>query len=179
MGGLIASDVKFSDALNLIPQIKPVPGRMQRLGGGQQSLVLVDYAHTPDALEKTLAAARELVTAGNLICVFGCGGNRDKGKRPIMGEIAARLSDQVILTSDNPRDEDPQVILAEIRAGMDRDCRIIPERADAIEQAITQAGSGDVILIAGKGHENYQEIRNIRTPFSDLNVAARALGEKP
>ena len=179
LGGLIASDVKFSDALNLIPQIKPVPGRMQRLGGGQQSLVLVDYAHTPDALEKTLAAARELVTAGNLICVFGCGGNRDKGKRPIMGEIAARLSDQVILTSDNPRDEDPQVILAEIRAGMDRDCRIIPERADAIEQAITQAGSGDVILIAGKGHENYQEIRNIRTPFSDLNVAARALGEKP
>ncbi len=178
LGGLVASDVQFSDALKLIAKIKPVPGRMQRLGGGNQPLILVDYAHTPDALEKTLTAARELATQGNLICVFGCGGNRDKGKRPVMGEIAERLADRVILTSDNPRDEDPQTILTEIRAGISGDCRIIPERGDAIFQAITQARAGDVILIAGKGHENYQEIRSVRKPFSDLDMAARALGEK-
>ena len=178
LGGLIASDVDFNHALNLIAQIKPVPGRMQRLGGGNLPLVLIDYAHAPDALEKTLTAARELVTQGNFICVFGCGGNRDKGKRPLMGEIAERLADQLILTSDNPRDEDPQTILAEIRAGMHRDCQIIPDRALAIVQAVTQAKAGDVILVAGKGHENYQEIRSVRTPFSDLDVAARALGEK-
>ena len=150
---------------------------MQRLGGGQQPLILVDYAHTPDALEKTLIAAREILAAGKLICVFGCGGNRDKGKRPAMGEIAERLADQVILTSDNPRDEEPQVILDEIRAGMVRDCQIVPERAAAIEQAVAQTRAGDVILIAGKGHENYQEFRGIRTPFSDLDVAARVLGD--
>ncbi len=150
---------------------------MQRLGGGQQPLILVDYAHTPDALEKTLIAARELVAAGKLICVFGCGGNRDKGKRAVMGEIAERLADQVILTSDNPRDEDPHVILDEIRAGMVRDCQIVPDRNAAIAQAVAQARAGDVILIAGKGHENYQECRGIRTPFSDLDVAARVLGE--
>ncbi len=178
LGGLVASDIPFSDALKLITQIKSVPGRMQRLGGGSQPLILVDYAHTPDALEKTLTAARELVTRGNLICIFGCGGNRDKGKRPVMGEIAERLADQVILTNDNPRDEDPQTILTEIRAGISNDCRIVPERGDAIFQAITQARAGDVILIAGKGHENYQEIHGVRKPFSDLDVAARALGEK-
>lgn len=176
LGGLIASNVEFDVALEQIAHLKPVPGRMQRLGGGQQPLILVDYAHTPDALEKTLIAARELAAAGKLVCVFGCGGNRDKGKRPAMGEIAERLADRVILTSDNPRDEDPQVILDEIRAGMARDCQIVPERAAAIDQAVAQARSGDVILIAGKGHENYQEFRGIRTPFSDLDVAARALG---
>ena len=177
LGGLIACEVEFGDALNLIAKINPVPGRMQRIGGGQRPLVLVDYAHTPDALEKTLIAARELVTTGNLICVFGCGGNRDKGKRPVMGEIAERLADLVILTSDNPRDEDAQIILAEIRAGMARDCKIIPDRAAAIIQAIAQAQAGAVILIAGKGHENYQEIRSVRIPFSDLDVAARGLGD--
>ena len=177
LGGLIASDVEFDVALEQIAQLKPVAGRMQRLGGGHQPLILVDYAHTPDALEKTLITARELVAAGKLICVFGCGGNRDKGKRPVMGEIAERLADQVILTSDNPRDEDPYVILDEIRAGMVRDCQIVPDRHAAIAQAVAQARAGDVILIAGKGHENYQECRGIRTPFSDLDVAARVLGE--
>ncbi len=177
LGGLIASDVEFSVALEQIAQLKPLAGRMQRLGGGHQPLILVDYAHTPDALEKTLIAARELVTAGKLICVFGCGGNRDKGKRPVMGEIAERLADQVILTSDNPRDEDPHVILDEIRAGMVRDCQIVPDRNAAIAQAVAQARAGEVILIAGKGHENYQEFRGIRTPFSDLDVASRVLGE--
>ena len=177
LGGLIASDVEFEVAAERMAHLKPVPGRMQRLGGGQQPLILVDYAHTPDALEKTLIAARELVAAGKLVCVFGCGGNRDKGKRPAMGEIAERLADQVILTSDNPRDEEPQVILEEIRAGMIRDCQIVPDRAAAIAQAVAQAQAGDVILIAGKGHENYQEFRGIRTPFSDLDVAARVLGD--
>ena len=177
LGGLIASGVDFKNALALLATITPVPGRMQQLGGATQPLILIDYAHTPDALEKTLAAARELVASGKLICVFGCGGNRDKGKRPVMGEIAERRADQVILTSDNPRDEDPQAILSEIRAGMTRSCQIIPDRAAAIAQAITQARAGDVILIAGKGHENYQEIRSVRTPFSDIIVAAQALGE--
>ncbi len=178
LGGLIASGIDFNKALTRLATITPVPGRMQQLGGGTQPLILIDYAHTPDALEKTLTAARELVASGKLICAFGCGGNRDKGKRPVMGEIAERLADQVILTSDNPRDEDPQEILSEIRAGMARSCQIIPDRNAAIAQAITQAQAGDVILIAGKGHENYQEIRSVRTPFSDLDVAARALGEK-
>ena len=178
LGGLIASEIEFSTAINLIANVKPVQGRMQRLGGGKQPLILIDYAHTPDALEKTLVAARELVSGGKLICVFGCGGNRDKGKRPVMGEIAERLADRVILTSDNPRDEEPLTILKEIHAGMQRESQIVADRADAITQTVKQAESGDVILIAGKGHENYQEIRSVRTPFSDLEVAARALGEK-
>ena len=176
MGGLIASDVSFDAATKLVGNIRPVPGRMQRLGGGQQPLVLIDYAHTPDALEKALIAARELVSDGQLVCIFGCGGNRDKGKRPVMGEISQRLADRVVLTSDNPRDEDPQTILNDIRAGMSRDCEIVSDRGNAIAHAISGAQVGDVILIAGKGHENYQEIRNVRTPFSDHDVAARALG---
>ena len=176
LGGLIASGIEFSNAVALVASIKPVPGRMQRLGGGAQPLVLVDYAHTPDALEKTLIAARELATNGALICVFGCGGNRDKGKRPVMGEIAERLADRVILTSDNPRDEDPQTILAEIRAGMKGDCQIFPDRGEAIVQAIRQSRCGDVILLAGKGHENYQESGGVRTTFSDIDVATSALG---
>ena len=179
LGGLIASEVDFASALKLLATITPVPGRMQQLGGAQQPLILIDYAHTPDALEKTLTAARELAPSGRLICVFGCGGNRDKGKRPVMGEIAARLADQVILTSDNPRDEDTQSILDDIRAGIAGNCQIIPDRAAAIAQSITQAQAGDVILIAGKGHENYQEIRSVRVPFSDLEVAVQALGETP
>ncbi len=176
LGGLIASNIPFETAVELIKNILPVSGRMQRLGGGQRPLVLIDYAHTPDALEKALIAARELAINGQLICVFGCGGNRDKGKRPVMGEIAQRLSDRVILTSDNPRDEDAQIILNEIRAGMKLDCEIVLDRAYAIAQSISVARPGDVILIAGKGHENYQEIRNVRMPFSDHDVAASALG---
>ena len=176
LGGLIASDIPFETAIKLIEKMRPVPGRMQRLGGGQRPLVLIDYAHTPDALEKTLVAARELAINGRLICVFGCGGNRDKGKRPVMGEIAQRLADRVILTSDNPRDEYPQTILDEIRAGMKRDCEIVLDRAAAIALSVNAAQPGDVILIAGKGHENYQEIRNVRTPFSDYDVATTTLG---
>jgi UDP-N-acetylmuramoyl-L-alanyl-D-glutamate--2,6-diaminopimelate ligase len=178
LGALFASEIDFAAALNAIGDIRPVAGRMQRLGGGDRALVLVDYAHTPDALEKTLGAAREMVAAsGQLICVFGCGGNRDAGKRPIMGAIAERLADRVILTSDNPRDEDPRSIIGEIRDGMARECQIVPDRNGAIVQSIVQSKAGDVILIAGKGHENYQEIRGVRLPFRDTEVAARALGE--
>ena len=179
LGGLIASDVTLSVAVECIQLITPVAGRMQQIGGHGQPLVLVDYAHTPDALEKTLLAARELTTAnGKLLCVFGCGGNRDSGKRPLMGEIAQRLADQVVLTSDNPRDEDPQQILDDIRAGMNRDGLMLPDREQAIRQVVLGARASDVILIAGKGHEPYQEVRGVRTPFSDIDVATRALGEK-
>ena len=177
LGGLLASDIAFSAALKAIACIRPVPGRMQRLGGGDLPLVLVDYAHTPDALEKTLVAARELVARdGRLVCVFGCGGNRDPGKRPIMGAIAERLADRVILTSDNPRNEDPLSILNDIHGGMSHACQIVPDRDAAIAQAINQSKAGDVILIAGKGHENYQEIRAVRLPFSDIEVAKQVLG---
>ena len=180
LGGLLASEVAFKTAVKAIAAIQPVPGRMQQLGGGALPLVLVDYAHTPDALEKTLNAVRELVVGkGRLVCVFGCGGNRDAGKRPIMGAIAERLADRVILTSDNPRDEDPRAILNNIRGGMSRDCQIVPDRDAAIAQAIGQSKSGDVILIAGKGHENYQEVRSARLPFSDIEVARQALGVQP
>ena len=180
LGGLLASDISFAAAVKAIAGITPVPGRMQRLGGGDLPLVLIDYAHTPDALEKTLGAARELVAAaGRLVCVFGCGGNRDPGKRPMMGAIAERLADRVILTSDNPRDEDPRSILNDIRNGMSRDCQIVPDRDAAIAQSIGQSNPGDVILIAGKGHENYQEIRAVRLPFSDIEVARQALGVQP
>lgn len=180
LGGLLASDISFTAAVQAIAAIQPVPGRMQQLGGGDLPLVLIDYAHTPDALEKTLGAARELVVAtGRLVCVFGCGGNRDPGKRPMMGAIAERLADRVILTSDNPRDEDPRSILNDIRGGMSRDCQIVPDRDAAIAQSIGQSKPGDVILIAGKGHENYQEVRSVRLPFSDIEVARQALGVQP
>ncbi len=180
LGGLLASDIGFASAVKAIAGIQPLPGRMQRLGGGDLPLVLVDYAHTPDALEKTLGAARELVAGnGRLVCVFGCGGNRDPGKRPMMGAIAERLADRVILTSDNPRDEDPRSILNDIRGGMTRDCQIVPDRDAAIAQSISQSNAGDVILIAGKGHENYQEIRAVRLPFSDVEVTKQALGVQP
>jgi UDP-N-acetylmuramoyl-L-alanyl-D-glutamate--2,6-diaminopimelate ligase len=179
LGGLLASNIGFAAAVKAIAGIQPVPGRMQQLGGGELALLLVDYAHSPDALEKTLIAARELVAVdGKLVCVFGCGGNRDAGKRPMMGAIAERLADSVILTSDNPRDEDPLLVLNDIRRGMLGDCQIVPDRHAAILQSIAQSKSGDVILIAGKGHEDYQEIRGVRFPFSDIAVARRALGDQ-
>ena len=179
LGGLMASELTFPEALERIKYIKPVPGRMQQVGGGTKPLVLIDYAHTPDALEKTLLAAREITpSGGKLYCVFGCGGNRDSGKRPLMGQVAQRLADQVVLTSDNPRDEDPQQILSDIRAGMTMDCVMLADREQAIHSAISAATTRDVILVAGKGHEPYQEANGIRTPFSDIDVVNHALGEK-
>ena len=153
---------------------------MQRLGGDDAPLVVVDYAHTPDALEKALTALRPAVRPGrSLAVVFGCGGDRDKGKRPLMGRIAATLADRVVVTSDNPRSEPPQAIAQAIAEGIhesgNRRYRVELDRAAAIRLALSDAQPGDVVLIAGKGHEPYQEIAGLRLPFSDVAVARRAL----
>ena len=152
-----------------------VPGRFESVEAGQPFAVLVDYAHKPDALEKVLTAARGL-TAGRLICVFGCGGDRDRGKRPLMGKLAEDLSDAVIVTSDNPRTEDPDTIIAEILTGTTKGvAEVIPDRRKAIYRAMEVARGSDVVLIAGKGDESYQEIGTARIHFDDRQVAREAL----
>lgn len=159
--------------------LDPVPGRMSRLGGdGVKPLVVVDYAHTPDALDKALSTLREHAEA-RLIVVFGCGGERDAGKRPQMGGLAEKLADVVIVTDDNPRREDGDAIVADIRRGFMRPDAVHVERdrARAIAQAIRMASASDVVLIAGKGHEPYQEIDGVKHPFDDLKVAAAVLKE--
>ena len=158
----------------------PVPGRFEAIDGGQHFTVLVDYAHKPDALEQALRAARELVAAGRrLLVVFGCGGDRDVAKRPLMGEVATRLADDVILTSDNPRSEDPEAIIEDIRAGIPSGAGVTvavePDRGRAIGQALAEAGPGDVVVIAGKGHETTQTIGDTVRPFDDREVARAAL----
>jgi UDP-N-acetylmuramoyl-L-alanyl-D-glutamate--2,6-diaminopimelate ligase len=153
-----------------------VPGRFERVEAGQDFAVLVDYAHTPDSLENVLAAARAL-TEGRVHVVFGCGGDRDRGKRPLMGEIAVRLADRVIVTSDNPRSEDPEAIIDEILVGTGPGVDHDVDRRAAIIQAIADARSGDVVVIAGKGHEQGQEFEAGRKiPFDDVAVAREALG---
>lgn len=149
-------------------QLRPATGRMELLAQAGHAPVLLDYAHTPDALEQLLRAARPHCK-GKLYCVFGCGGDRDQGKRPLMGAVADRLADVIVLTDDNPRHEDPQHILAAIRAGIraERALRIEPDRAAAIQHALAAAGTEDLVVIAGKGHETYQEIGDERRPFSD------------
>ncbi len=162
-----------------LERLDPVPGRMNRLGGDAHvPLVVVDYAHTPDALEQALASLREH-TGGRLICVFGCGGERDAGKRPQMAAIAQRLADAVIVTDDNPRGEDGDAIVADILAGIEdaRAVEVERDRARAIARAIVQARPGDAVLIAGKGHEVYQEIAGVKHPFDDRQAARQALGE--
>jgi UDP-N-acetylmuramoyl-L-alanyl-D-glutamate--2,6-diaminopimelate ligase len=173
---LLACDVGLNDAVAALGRLTAVPGRMQRVGGGRRPLAVIDYAHSPDALENVLSALREL-TAGQLWCVFGCGGDRDRGKRPLMGAAASRLADRVIVTSDNPRSENPRAIIGEIRRGVRGDCTVEPDRRRAITAALHGARRGDIVLIAGKGHEPYQEIRGVRHPFSDLRVAREALRE--
>ncbi|HEY2936416.1 MAG TPA: UDP-N-acetylmuramoyl-L-alanyl-D-glutamate--2,6-diaminopimelate ligase [Gaiellaceae bacterium] len=160
-----------------VESLRGVPGRFEAVDEGQPFSVLVDYAHKPDALEKVLRTARELTT-GRLVCVFGCGGDRDRGKRPLMGRVASRLADRVIVTSDNPRGEDPQAIIDEILAGAPR-ADVEPDRAAAIELALTGAREGDVVVIAGKGHELGQEIGGRVTPFDDRAVAADVLRRLP
>jgi len=173
--------VALPAALEAVARLAPVPGRLQRLGGGALPLVVVDYAHTPDALEKALAAVRPVVAAGHrLLCVFGCGGERDTGKRPIMGEAAARLADHVIVTSDNPRGEDAQAIIGQVLAGIPGGrAEAIADRQVAIFTAIHQAKPGDAVLVAGKGHETYQEIGGVRHPFNDAEAALAALEARP
>ena len=152
-----------------------VPGRFEPVDEGQGFAVLVDYAHTPDSLENVLAAARTL-TEGRVHVVFGCGGDRDRGKRPLMGEIATRLADRVIVTSDNPRSEDPEAIVAEILEGAGGDVRAQVDRRSAIAEAIAGAAAGDVVVIAGKGHEQGQEFTGgHKIPFDDVSVAREVL----
>jgi UDP-N-acetylmuramoyl-L-alanyl-D-glutamate--2,6-diaminopimelate ligase len=194
---LLASEMSLDDAVNALQRVKAVPGRTERYGGGRRPLVVVDYAHTPDALEKVLTAMRELLGPGvqgseskgrkrpagtqpatsnpKLICVFGCGGDRDRGKRPLMGGVASRLADHVIITSDNPRSEDPFAIIVDVLEGVEAECAVVPDRARAIRQAVAAARRGDIVLIAGKGHELYQEIGGTRRPFSDAGAAQAAL----
>lgn len=163
-------------------KVEAVPGRFERVDAGQEFLVVVDYAHTPDALERVLGTARKL-TSGRLGVVFGCGGDRDRGKRPLMGEIAARLADRVWITSDNPRSEDPLSIIDEIAQGVWAVCRpetrcvIISDRHTAIREALTWARPKDSVVIAGKGHETYQIIGSDVLPFDDRAVAREILEE--
>ncbi len=185
LGALLDTGIPLDAALAQIAKLEPVNGRMQRLGGRPQNdepLVVIDYAHTPDALDKTLAALRPIAEArgGQLICMFGCGGDRDATKRPLMGAIAEKLADQVVITSDNPRSEDPQSIIEQIAAGM-RDAtraRRIEDRASAILQAIRAAAREDVVVLAGKGHEATQEIMGKKRAFSDQDHARLALAAR-
>jgi UDP-N-acetylmuramoyl-L-alanyl-D-glutamate--2,6-diaminopimelate ligase len=173
---LLASGFSFEQAVSVLRELTPPEGRMQTLGGIGEPLVIVDYAHTPDALEQVLYSLQATASSrnGRLVCVFGCGGDRDPGKRPLMGEVAARLAHQVVITSDNPRSEDPAAIVARIAEGAPHATCIV-DRAEAIRQSVQAAGSDDVVLIAGKGHENYQEIAGVRHPFSDSEHATAAL----
>ena len=177
IGTLLAADKSLAEIAAILHHVAPPPGRMQTLGGGTQPLVVVDYAHTPDALEKALGALRDTVKArgGKLICVFGCGGDRDRGKRPQMGAVAERLAERVIVSSDNPRHENPMTIIANILAGMKSKPQVEVDRAIAIDTALAGADREDVVLLAGKGHETYQEVAGERSPFSDLDQARAAL----
>jgi UDP-N-acetylmuramoyl-L-alanyl-D-glutamate--2,6-diaminopimelate ligase len=179
LGALLAQGLSLDEAVSAVASLEPVTGRLERVGGGTAPLVVIDYAHTPDALEKALAALRPTVAAGHkLVCVFGCGGDRDPGKRPLMGAVAARLADQVVVTSDNPRGEDPHSIIAQVLEGIPGGkAEAIEDRQVAIFSAVAHATAGDVVLLAGKGHETYQEIAGTRVPFSDTDVAQAPLAE--
>jgi UDP-N-acetylmuramoyl-L-alanyl-D-glutamate--2,6-diaminopimelate ligase len=181
---LLAKGVALKAAVDAVETLVPAPGRMQQIGGQDAPMVVIDYAHTPDALEKTLEALRQVAQerGGQLWCVFGCGGDRDPGKRPQMGAIA-QTADHVLVTSDNPRSEEPGAIIAQIVAGMDASrtdsqYQAIEDRAAAILYAIKHAARPDLILLAGKGHEAYQEIKGRKMPFSDADHAALALSAR-
>ncbi len=182
IAALRALGVPLADAVAVCADLPAVPGRMESVAADAAPLVVVDYAHTPDALEKVLAALRPLTTqrAGRLWCVFGCGGNRDAGKRPLMGAAAQAGADRVIVTSDNPRHESPQAIAEDVARGLAAGgaVRIELDRARAIAEAIAGADARDVILIAGKGHEDYQELGGERHPFSDQAQARQALAAR-
>ncbi len=175
---LLMQGLPLERAIERLARLSPVPGRMERFGGEGKPLVVVDYAHTPDALEQVL---RTLQGHGRrLWCVFGCGGDRDRGKRPLMGAVAAKYADRVILTDDNPRNEAPAAIVADIQRGIpaaSAGVSVCHRREAAIEQAIREADAGDVVVIAGKGHEAYQLVGDEKRPFSDREVVRRALAE--
>jgi UDP-N-acetylmuramoyl-L-alanyl-D-glutamate--2,6-diaminopimelate ligase len=177
LGVLLGWRVPLQQALAAVGVCQAPPGRMEVFGGGAHPVAIVDYAHTPDALAKLLDAARAHAR-GRLHCVFGCGGDRDAGKRPQMGAIAEELADAVVLTNDNPRTEDPGAILSQIAGGMrfPESAVVIPDRAEAIRHALTEAEPGDVVVIAGKGHEDYQIVGQERRPFSDRAVVLQVFG---
>jgi UDP-N-acetylmuramoyl-L-alanyl-D-glutamate--2,6-diaminopimelate ligase len=184
LGALMAKGAALRAALEAIEALTPAPGRMQQVGGQDAPMVVIDYAHTPDALEKTLQALRQVAheRGGQLWCVFGCGGDRDPGKRPQMGAIS-QIAEHVLVTSDNPRSEEAGAIIAAIVAGMDAahpssTFQAIEDRAAAILSAVKHAAKPDVILLAGKGHEPYQEIKGRKMPFSDADHAALALAAR-
>lgn len=174
---LLTRDFAPADILHVLGRLTPPEGRMQLVGGVGEPLVIVDYAHSPDALAKVLDAVRGTATArgGQVCCVFGCGGDRDPGKRPMMGEVARQRADRVIVTSDNPRSEDPLKIIAAVAAGAGPRAESVVDRAQAIRIAIAEAGANDVVVLAGKGHEPYQEVLGVRVPFSDVEQAKTAL----
>jgi len=184
LGALRALGVPLQQAVHAAERLGPVPGRMQRvrIDAPAQPEVVVDYAHSPDALDKVLQTLQPLARArgGRLWCVFGCGGNRDAAKRPLMGAIATRLADHVVLTSDNPRDEAPAFILAQILSGITGhdEVDVIEDRREAISHALAEAAPADVVLLAGKGHEDTQEIAGVKREFSDLHEAREALSRR-
>ena len=178
-GTLALLGMPWNQVLHQLEIMQPVPGRMMRLGGeAGQPVVVVDYAHTPDALESALQAVRAHLD-GKLVCVFGCGGNRDQGKRPQMGRAAELLADDVFVTSDNPRNESASKIIEDVMAGLKMPGRVTiePDRAAAIQRAIAGSRPGDVVLVAGKGHETWQEIGDQKIPFSDELTIREALGD--
>ncbi len=175
---IVAGSFSFEAVLAGLGAPVRVPGRFERVGATRDFAVLVDYAHTPDALTSVLDAARALVDGGKLVVVFGCGGDRDRSKRPLMGEVATRLADLAVLTSDNPRSEDPDAIAREVLEGIptDRSAPVVElDRRAAIRAALRAAGTGDVVVIAGKGHETGQTAGGVTTPFDDRVVAAEEL----
>ncbi len=173
---LLASNIALKDAVEAVAHIQSAAGRMQQLGGNNLPLVVVDYAHSPDALEKVLTTLKQQKTQGaKLICVFGCGGNRDAGKRELMGKIASDLADAVVVTSDNPRHENKRKIINEILQGMQGNYLVEQDRTKAISVGIFAAKAGDIVLIAGKGHEQYQEIKDKKHYFNDIEQAQKAL----
>ena len=181
LGTLLSSGISLAPAAAALAQLSPPPGRLQAATEAQgEPLVVVDYAHTPDALEQALLTLREVAQArgGRLACLFGCGGGRDPGKRPLMGIVAARLADQVLLTSDNPRGESALGIIEDIQRGLPTTLPVEADRAVAIRRTVLAASANDVVLIAGKGHETYQETAGVRRPFSDLEQARAALGAR-
>jgi UDP-N-acetylmuramoyl-L-alanyl-D-glutamate--2,6-diaminopimelate ligase len=179
LAAMRALGVPLGAAVRACGQLLPVPGRMERLGGTGQPLVAVDYAHTPDALDKALLALRPLAAqrGGQLWCVFGCGGDRDAFKRPLMGAVAEARADRVVVTSDNPRSELPEAIIGQILHGLSRPDAVLvqADRARAIADTVSAAASGDVVLLAGKGHEDTQEVAGVRHPFDDRQHARAAL----
>ncbi len=178
-----------AEALSRVPSVK---GRFERIDSGRGFMVVVDYAHSPDSLQKTLQSAKEILTSegkgGRLIAVFGCGGNRDRTKRPKMGKIAEDLSDITIVTSDNPRFEEPESIIDEIFAGIkphDESVLKIVDRSEAIKKAMSLSRTDDIVVLAGKGHENYQDVKGVKHHFDDreeveevLGLSGNSVGEK-